>query len=118
MAKIGKVLGWTGRLWVCALACGLVACDIPGSTADITPIAPAGAGNVAAASGPAAAAVLATPNPANLPPEAGDWPMYGHDASRTGYNPAEMTLGPDTVGQLVQRWQANVGIGGAPSSSA
>src|SRR5829696_2414183 len=41
----------------------------------------------------------------------GDWPMYGHDASRTSYNPDETTISAGNVGQLVQRWQANVGFG-------
>lgn len=52
------------------------------------------------------------------PPPSGDWPMYGHDPSRTNFNPVESTLTPDNIANLVSRWQVDVGIGAAPSSSA
>jgi outer membrane protein assembly factor BamB len=98
-----------GRLLVAVLAYGSVACDASGAGDPAVAITPTAV---------AAPARLTTPDPANLPPGAGDWPMYGHDASRTGYNPAETLLAPQTVEQLAARWQANVGIGPAPSSSA
>lgn len=53
-----------------------------------------------------------------LLPEPGDWPMYGHDPARTNFNPVETILSPDTVGKLVPRWQADIGTGVAPTSSA
>ena len=108
MARSGRVLSWTGRLLTAVLAGGLVACDAPGAVDPAVTGTP-GAG----AAAPAAGASLATPDIASLAPGAGDWPMYGHDASRTKYNPDETLLAPQTVGQLVPRWQANVGIGGA-----
>src|SRR5439155_12892798 len=48
---------------------------------------------------------------ANLdrPNSPGDWPMYGHDVSRTNYNPDETTINSGNVSQLVQRWQVNIG---------
>ncbi|HUS17771.1 MAG TPA: hypothetical protein VM536_22475, partial [Chloroflexia bacterium] len=35
------------------------------------------------------------------PAPGGDWPMYGHDISRTNYNPDEATIKPANVDQLV-----------------
>ncbi len=55
--------------------------------------------------------------PAVLPDPA-DWPMYGHDYQRTNYNPSETIIGAGNVAQLVQRWQANVGSNGTPTSAA
>ncbi|MGI8588132.1 MAG: PQQ-binding-like beta-propeller repeat protein [Chloroflexia bacterium] len=49
---------------------------------------------------------------------AGDWPMYGHDASRTNYNPAEKAINSGNAGQLVSRWQAHVGSNATTSSGA
>jgi hypothetical protein len=48
----------------------------------------------------------------------GDWPTYGHDVSRTGFNPDETTISASNVNDLVQRWQANLGGGSSPSSGA
>ena len=45
----------------------------------------------------------------------GDWPMYGHDSSRTNHNPDETLLSPATVDQLHFQWEAPVGI--APDST-
>src|SRR5690349_18388181 len=53
-----------------------------------------------------------------LPADAGDWPMYGHDVSRTSYNPAETVIGPGNLSQVAPRWQANVGMSTYPSSSS
>ena len=45
--------------------------------------------------------------------------MYGHDPSRTNFNPVEKALGIDNVDQLVQRWQSpDLGSNGNASSSA
>jgi outer membrane protein assembly factor BamB len=64
----------------------------------------------------------ANPSAANLLPPTfalpGDWPMYGHDVSRTNYNPDETTISAANVAQLVQRWQVNVGSGGTATSAA
>ena len=49
---------------------------------------------------------------------ADDWPMYGHDVSRTNYNPDETTINAGNVTQLVQRWQVNVGSNGTGTSAA
>ncbi|HUP27069.1 MAG TPA: PQQ-binding-like beta-propeller repeat protein, partial [Chloroflexia bacterium] len=48
----------------------------------------------------------------------GDWPTYGHDNSRTNFNPAENTIGSANASLLVQRWQYNVGTNGTPTSGA
>jgi outer membrane protein assembly factor BamB len=45
-----------------------------------------------------------------------DWPTYGHDTSRTSYNPGETTLSSGNVAQLVQIWRQDLGMGGAPTS--
>jgi outer membrane protein assembly factor BamB len=60
----------------------------------------------------------ATPTPSPTPPPgSSDWPMYGHDLSRTNYNAAEKSLTVDNVPRLVQRFTAPVGLGSLPSSS-
>src|SRR5262249_4545588 len=56
----------------------------------------------------------ASPSP---PPAARDWPMYGHDPHRTGYNAGETTISAANVGQLAPRFQASVGTGDFASSS-
>src|SRR5689334_17168247 len=54
----------------------------------------------------------------DAPAANGDWPMYGHDPSRTAYNPAETIITPANVRNLVARWQVNIGEGAAPAYSA
>jgi outer membrane protein assembly factor BamB len=54
-----------------------------------------------------------SPAPGAVGPD--DWPMYGHDPSRTNYNPDETLLSPATVNQLHFQWEAPVGI--APDST-
>src|SRR6188472_670140 len=39
-----------------------------------------------------------------LPADAGDWPLYGHDVSRTSYNPAETVIGAGNLSQVAPRW--------------
>src|SRR3954447_7982552 len=46
----------------------------------------------------------------------GDWPTYGHDVSRTSFNPDETLLNAGNVSQMVQRWQANVNNSNSPTS--
>jgi len=58
------------------------------------------------------------PVAASAPAAAGDWPMYGHDAARTNYNPAETTISAANVDQLVQRWEYHTGSGASLTSSA
>ena len=68
-----------------------------------------------------AAAVGGGPQAVPLAPvlvAADDWPMYGHDPGRTNNNPAETLLTADNVGQLVARWQVDIGWSGAPPSGA
>jgi outer membrane protein assembly factor BamB len=36
---------------------------------------------------------------------AADWPTYNHDPAGWRYNPAEQTLGPANVGQMVEKWR-------------
>ncbi|HUS15792.1 MAG TPA: S-layer homology domain-containing protein, partial [Chloroflexia bacterium] len=77
---------------------------------------------VVALGGPASLAQNAgdagrSPAPA-APGAAGDWPMYGHDISRTNYNPDETTINAGNVAQLVSRWQVNVGLGSSATSGA
>src|SRR6476620_6655215 len=43
------------------------------------------------------------------PGATGDWPMYGHDVSRTNFNPDEHTINSGNVNRLVQRWQEFIG---------
>src|SRR5579864_7357310 len=46
--------------------------------------------------------------PANTPTIAGDahdWPMYNRDVLGTRFNFAEKSLGPNNVGQLVEKWR-------------
>ena len=38
-----------------------------------------------------------------------DWPTYGYDALRTGYNPNETVLAPGNVGSLTQKWAYELG---------
>src|SRR5438874_11122228 len=38
-----------------------------------------------------------------------DWPGYGYDAQRTGYNPNETVLGTGNVGSLTQKWAYDLG---------
>jgi outer membrane protein assembly factor BamB len=49
---------------------------------------------------------------------AGDWPMYGHDQSRTNFNSAETAINHNTVADLKQLWQANIGSNGVAPSGA
>jgi outer membrane protein assembly factor BamB len=43
--------------------------------------------------------------------------MYGHDPSRTSYNPDETAIAADNLDRLAPRFQALVGMGDVPSSS-
>jgi outer membrane protein assembly factor BamB len=57
-----------------------------------------------------------TPTP---PPTTGyvDWPTFGYDLARTGYNPNETTIGTGNVGSLQLLWSTNLsssGIVGQP----
>src|SRR4051794_32297201 len=60
----------------------------------------------------------ALPTAAGAPAAGGDWPMYGHDAARTNYNPAETTISAANANQLVQRWEYHAGSGASLTSSA
>ena len=55
--------------------------------------------------------------PIILSSQPGDWPMYGHDISRTNYDPDETTLNKNNVNGLVSLWQADIGYGTQPTSS-
>lgn len=44
----------------------------------------------------------ARPAPASDP---ADWPTYNHDFAGWRFNPAEKTLGPGNVGQLIEKWR-------------
>lgn len=59
--------------------------------------------------------VLQTPIAPHVTP--GDWPMYGHDVSRTNFNSDETTINAGNLNQLVQRWQGNIRNGNVTSSS-
>jgi outer membrane protein assembly factor BamB len=61
---------------------------------------------------------MTTPTPSPSPPPGSrDWPMYGHDNSRTGYNAGEKTLTAANVSSLAPRFHATLGMGDLPSSS-
>lgn len=42
------------------------------------------------------------------PGKGGDWPVFQHDVSATGFQPKESKIGPDNVGDLVPAWAARV----------
>ncbi len=44
--------------------------------------------------------------------------MYGHDVSRTNYNPDETIIGSGNLNQLVSRWQVNIGSNGTAPAGA
>lgn len=58
-----------------------------------------------------------TPSPSPPPAGSRDWPMYGHDTSRTGYNAGESTIAASNVASLAPRFHATLGMGALPSSS-
>lgn len=37
-----------------------------------------------------------------------DWPTYAHDPQRTGFNPSEKRLSPETAGNLTLLWQSHL----------
>jgi hypothetical protein len=47
-----------------------------------------------------------------------DWVALGYDASRSGTNPSETTIGPGNVGTLQQQWSATIGPGPTDQSAA
>lgn len=52
------------------------------------------------------ASVVALSAQADPPaPTAADWPMYNHDVRGWRFNNAEVHLGPENVGQLVEKWR-------------
>ncbi|HMA37772.1 MAG TPA: PQQ-binding-like beta-propeller repeat protein [Chloroflexia bacterium] len=120
--------------WMVALAGVLAACagppapptpaTAPGPPALTTATATLEGGSRAGATSPAApSSILPLAAPASgaagdSGPGPDDWPMYGHDPSRTNYNPGETRLTPDNVEQMGPRWQAAIGSGLAPPSSA
>jgi len=64
-------------------------------------------------------ATVSAPDPPALATAArSDWPMYGRDVSRTGYDPDETAISATSVGRLAPRWQADIGIGDYPPSGA
>jgi len=48
----------------------------------------------------------------------GDWPMYGRNVSRTGYDPDETAISTASVARLTPRWQVEIGMGSYPPSGA
>src|SRR5689334_20584222 len=48
----------------------------------------------------------------------GEWPMYGHDVSRTNFNPDETTINASNVGQLISRWQMSLGSARTSTASS
>src|SRR5437867_60768 len=44
--------------------------------------------------------------------------MYGHDVSRTNFNPDEAIISLDNLSQLTQRWQVSIGTNGTGPSGA
>ena len=110
---------------IALLGLGLAACDsgaqLSGAGAP-TPIGPATATVVATIPAtPVPAGGTAEPQPVNAGSAVapgGDWPMYGHDAARTNYNPAETSISAANAAQLAPRWQADIGAGAGPPSGA
>ena len=52
----------------------------------------------------------AQPAPAQPTPDAADWPTWGYDAERTGWNRGEKTLSPANVGKLRVKWKTQLPI--------
>ncbi len=71
-----------------------------------------------ASSAQAAAPGGGASKPFEEPSSPGDWPLYGHDASRTNYNPDETILNSGNVNSMVSRWQMFIGSNGTPASSS
>src|SRR5439155_6367269 len=46
---------------------------------------------------------------AGVPAANVDWPTYGYDTYRTGYNPSESAIGISNVGGLTQKWTYSLG---------
>lgn len=43
------------------------------------------------------------------PAQSENWPVFGYDSARTGYNAAESTIDASNVAQLKERWQIKLG---------
>ena len=56
--------------------------------------------------------------PAGGTPARTDWPTYGRDVSRTGYDPNETAISASSAARLAPRWQADIGMGDSPPSGA
>jgi outer membrane protein assembly factor BamB len=52
----------------------------------------------------------ATPTPFVIPPAGNEWLTWGYDQERTGWNRAETTLSPKTVGKLKQLWSIQLSV--------
>src|SRR5437868_7809690 len=78
--------------------------------------APAGQTPAGLAEGmdPAIARRMAVPPPSNeqlvIPPATNEWLTWGYDQERTGWNRAETTLSPKTVGKLKQVWSTQLSV--------
>ncbi|HET7085294.1 MAG TPA: PQQ-binding-like beta-propeller repeat protein [Rhizomicrobium sp.] len=63
---------------------------------------------------PAIARRMAVPPPSNEPlvisPASNEWLTWGYDQERTGWNRAETTLSPKTVGKLKQIWSTQLSV--------
>jgi len=46
----------------------------------------------------------------NIPPASNEWLTWGYDQERTGWNRAETTLSPKTVGKLKQVWSTQLSV--------
>ena len=44
-----------------------------------------------------------------IPARADDWPVFGYDPARSGFNSAEQTLTVGNVHKLKERWQTSLG---------
>jgi glucose dehydrogenase len=56
-------------------------------------------------------------NPLSTATTAADWPMYGHDTSRTNCSSGETALSAASVPSLAPAWQFDVGTSEMPTSS-
>lgn len=59
-----------------------------------------------------------TTNSAAQLTQTGDWPMLGHDAQRTNFNPHERTLSAANIDELAPVWRALINPDGTPAGSA
>jgi outer membrane protein assembly factor BamB len=110
-----STLAPTGTPAPAATASPTSAASSAAPTATTAPV-PRATNAPATATAPAATAIRATPTGASAPPAAssppgrpaGDWVRFGFDPARSGVNPLETQISPQTVAGLRQQWRVTL----------